>query len=99
MKIMRYRIRVIGLVLVSSLIFLILWIARSLWMPEDLLPDVSQAPGSSPVSVSPVLSPGEFSTVIPQSTPDTSSSVEPAATPASPEKNTIPEPLYNTFGL
>ena len=60
MKILRYRIRVVTLVLVSALLVLLLWSVRTAWLPslpELLSPDAAAVPSD---------------TVSPESTPSAS---------------------------
>ena len=107
MKTMRYRIRVIALVLICSLLILLLWIARSLCFPADPSAAPSPAPESPGQSV-PSASPAGISFDSPWETPVLpspvdSSSESPAESPAvssgNPEMTVTPEPLYDIFGL
>ena len=107
MKTMRYRIRVIALVLICSLLILLLWIARSLWLPADSSALPSPVPESSGQFV-PSVSPAGIGFDSPWETPvlpspADSSSESPAESPAvssgNPEMTVTPEPLYDIFGL
>ena len=102
MKTMRYRIRVIALFLVASLLMLLLWIARALWFPPDAAPEPSAALVSPAVSASPLSSPSETPADWVWTAP-VLSPAEPAESPFSPPAGTeapgTPEPLYDTYGL
>ena len=91
---MRYRIRIITLVLVCALLAVTLWTAKSAWFPdgirpettEDAVPPVtSEAPASSPSGPDPWADPVD--------------PVPAAETVPSPEETPAPDPLFNTFGL
>ena len=86
MKIMRYRIRIITLVLVCALLAVALWTAKSAWYPEEAVQPVpSEVPSSSPSGQDPWADP-----------------VDPAPaaeTVPSPEETPASDPLFNTFGL
>ena len=94
MKAMRYRIRIITLVLICALLLVVIWIVRSVWFPAAFTPespeesapasDVSEVPAES---VTPALQDPREDTVFPGKT-------------ASPAENTaVPDPLFNTYGL
>lgn len=90
MKTMRYRIRLIALILVTVLLFLVLWCVHDIWFPSGLSP-VFPAETASP-SLSPPVTPSPlpattqaewWETVVPSPTIDA----------------LTPEPLFDTFGL
>ena len=89
MKTMRYRIRLITLVLVAALLASLLWCIRTLWIPavsdtEQETPSEVPAESVLPASAAP--------TAVPKGsgTPESSATEEPAATP---------NPLFDTYGL
>lgn len=61
MKTMRYRIRVITLLLIISLIAMILWCVHDIWFPQGFSPAL---PSESPVS-SPSVTPENTETPVP----------------------------------
>ena len=83
MKTLRYRIRVITLVLVSALLAVLLWCIRGTWLPFSPAPDTA------------VLSPGL--TPVPKGTAVPEISLSPELS-ASPEPDS-PVQLFETFGL
>ena len=85
MKTMRYRIRMITLLLVCALLFSVLLCVRSVWFPSGLVI------GKPEVSPDPVLFPAS-----PEITPAPSGQWPPL-----PADNALPspEPLFDTFGL
>ena len=93
MKTMRYRIRIITLVLICALLAAALWTARSAWFPDGFSPET---PAESAPSVSPEASSESASPAAPDpwaepvSVPETGSPAETTSTP---------DPLFNTFGL
>lgn len=84
MKMLRYRIRVIALVLIIALLAVPLWSIRAFWFPSDMSQNISQDSFVSP-SQSPA---------IPDASPALSE--EPSVFP---EETITPEPLFDTFGL
>ncbi len=89
MKIMRYRIRIVTLLLVSALLILLFWTVRAAWIPSlsISLPSVA----TDAASVSPAVFPSPAASVSPDVLPSPSSfAAEPTPSPA---------PLYDTFGL
>jgi len=89
MKTMRYRIRVIAMMLVTALLFLVLWCTHDIWFPSGIspaAPAVSVSPSGSP---SATLSPAETTHMEWWETPSPVPSAEPVT----------PEPLFDTFGL
>ncbi len=110
MKTMRYRIRVIALVLVIAILGVMLWCARALFFPDlAVFPLSPENPSVSP-SVYPSLpaSPDPWTTTpdpaslpqdpwatLPTPNPLPSDSGVPAETLPVPS----PEPLFDTFGL
>ena len=95
MKTMRYRIRVIALVLVCTVLAVVLWTAKEAWFPTAGLPEETQAetPAESAASLPPD----------PWAEPTPSPSGEPAASPAGTEvpagETPSSGPLFDTFGL
>jgi len=89
MKTMRYRIRVIVLLLVTALLATALWCTKEIWFPAGIAP-TSPVQTASP-SVSPSASPA------PSSTTHVEWWETPVPSPA--EETSTPEPLFNTFGL
>ena len=87
---MRYRIRVIALVLICSLLAVILWIAKSFWFPVLPVEDISV------VSVSP-LQPDPWSNPTPSSSAESLFLPEESIPP--PQDSPSPEPLFDTYGL
>ena len=89
MKTMRYRIRVITLVVVCSLLLTVLWTAKEAWFPAA---GGSDTPAESVSSLPPD----------PWTDPAPSSSAEPAGSPAEtdmPVETPSAGPLFDTFGL
>ncbi len=91
MKIMRYRIRIITLVLVFALLAVALWTAKAAWFPEDAIPEPPEETAQPAVSNVPLASPADSD---PWADPvhDTETTPPPAGTAA-------PDQLFNTFGL
>lgn len=90
MKTMRYRIRVIALVLVCALLAVVLWTARAAWFPDGSEPD-------EPAESVSALPPDPWAEPVPSPPDPASASPESAASPA--VETPSPEPLFNTFGL
>ena len=91
MKTMRYRIRIITLVLICALLAVVLLTAKSAWLPDGISPETpeetaqpvfSEPPSSSPAGSDPWADPAPASETVP---------------PA--EETAAPDPLFNTFGL
>ena len=99
MKTMRYRIRVIALVLVCAVLAVVLWTAKEAWFPAAGLPEETPAetPAETPVESAASLPPD------PWAEPTPSPSGEPAASPAGTEipagETPSSSPLFDTFGL
>ena len=95
MKTMRYRIRVIALVLVCAVLAVVLWTAKEAWFPAAGLPEAT--PAETPVESAASLPPD------PWAEPTPSPSGEPAASPAGMEvpagETPSSGPLFDTFGL
>jgi hypothetical protein len=94
LKIMRYRIRIITLVLVCALLAVALWTAKSAWYPDGIRPDTPEE------AVQPVAS--EVSSSSPSGQDPWADPVDPAPaaeTVPSPEETPASDPLFNTFGL
>ncbi len=94
MKTLRYRIRVITLVLVSALLAVLLWCIRGTWLPFSPAPDtavLSPVPEASASPLSPGLTPVPKGTAVPEISlsPELSASPEPDS----------PVQLFETFGL
>ena len=93
MKTMRYRIRIITLVLICALLAVVLLTVKSAWLPDGISPET---PAESTPSVSPETSSESVSPAAPDpwaepvSVPETGSPAETTSTP---------DPLFNTFGL
>ena len=95
MKTMRYRIRVIALVLVCAVLAVVLWTAKEAWFPAAGLPE--ETPAETPM---------ESAVSLPQdpwAEPTPSPSGEPAASPAGTDipagETPSSGPLFDTFGL
>ena len=90
MKTMRYRVRVIALVLVCAMLAVVLWTAKEAWFPAV---DEPEAPAETVSSLPPD----------PWADPTPAPSGEPAASPAETEvpadETPSSGPLFNTFGL
>lgn len=89
MKTMRYRIRLITLVLVAALLASLLLCIRTVWIPaasdtEPAVPSEVPAESALPADVEP--------TAVPKGagTPEPAATKEPVATP---------DPLFDTYGL
>ena len=91
MKIMRYRIRVIALVLVCAVLAVVLWTVKEAWFPAAGVPE--ETPAASAASLPPD----------PWAEPTPSPSGEPGASPAGTEipagETPSSGPLFDTFGL
>ena len=107
MKTMRYRIRLISLLLCLAILGAALWNLRSLWQPAvegSLLPAPASSPEMTAVPVGAAPSPG--STAVPAGVspapgitpvpvgPSSSPEPSPSVSPAA-----SPDPVFNTFGL
>ena len=90
MKTMRYRIRVIALVLICSLLAVVLWTAKAAWFPAG---DTSE--NSS--TFSSVQTEDPWSEPTSPQAGETQDSTE--ETPVQAEEMPSPEPLFDTFGL
>ena len=93
MKTMRYRIRIITLVLICALLSVVLLTAKSAWFPDGFTP---KTPAESTPSVSPETSSESVSPAAPDPWADPAPAAE---TPPSAEETATPDPLFNTFGL
>ena len=90
MKTMRYRIRVIALVLVCALLALILWTAKAAWFPDGGEPD-------KPAESVSALPPDPWAAPVPSPSEQASAPLEETASPA--VETPSSEPLFDTFGL
>ena len=95
MKTLRYRIRVITLILVSAILAVLLCCIRDTWLLSSPVPDTvvsSPVPESSESPLSPGLTPVPKGTAVPEvsPSPELSASPEPADSPVQP---------FETFGL
>ena len=93
MKTMRYRIRIITLVLICALLAVVLLTAKSAWLPDGISPE-------TPAESTPSVSPETSSESVSPAAPDPWADPAPAAeTPPPAEETATPDPLFNTFGL
>ena len=93
MKTMRYRIRIITLVLICALLAVVLLTAKSAWFPDGFAPET---PAESTPSVSPATPSESVSLPAPDPWADPAPDAE---TPLPAEETAAPDPLFNTFGL
>ena len=107
MKTMRYRIRLISLLLCLAILGAALWNLRSLWQPAvegSLLPAPASSPEMTAVPVGAAPSPA--STAVPAGvSPAPGITPVPVGPSSSPEPSSSvspaasPDPVFNTFGL
>ena len=91
MKTIRYRIRIITLVLICALLAVVLWTAKSAWFPDIIGPENPEETAQPVFSEAPSASPAD---------PDPWADPSPAAEATPPaEETAAPDPLFNTFGL
>ena len=94
MKTMRYRIRIVTLVLICALLAVVLLTVKSAWLPDGISPatpeETAQPVFSEPPSSSPAGSDPWADPVDP---------VPAAEAVPSPEETPASDPLFNTFGL
>jgi cytoskeletal protein RodZ len=96
MKTMRYRIRVLTLVLVCALLAVMLWTAKSIWVKAPEETPVPSAESLSPSLPDPWAEPTPAPSAS-SSSEETPSSWETASPPAG--ETRTPEALFDTFGL
>ncbi len=95
MKTMRYRIRLVTLVLVSALLAVLLWCVRSAWLPAAGSSDPAE-PSVAPSDLF-AADAADFTPVPKGSAPPDTSEL-PEESP-SPGPSSAPDPLFDTFGL
>lgn len=89
MKTMRYRIRVIALILVTTLLILVFWCVHDIWFPA----------GFSPAVPAETASPSATPSVTPSFPVTTQAEWWETAAPSPATDVLTPEPLFDTFGL
>ena len=95
MKTMRYRIRVIALVLVCSLLFVVLWTAKAAFFMAGEDPE---KPSESPV-ISSSLPPDPWAAPTPDPAETAMSFPEGTEAPTEESPSSSPAPLFDTTGL
>lgn len=90
MKTLRHRIRIITLVMISALLMMILWTARSVWFPDGIVPETPAEPVSD-------AQPDPWAAPVPAGTGETLKLTDDPL--PSGEETPSPEPLFNTYGL